>query len=282
MFTKNVFRSATISGIFGNFGETISNTWDKVSGFFNWWGSKDEALAQAEVIAELPKKLDATNPQSMIAAAEASEALVNNVAAIEGANLEHLAHDANQLASEIAQVKASVLHEVGEIDAALEVLDYNDHGMRLMETLSEGILAGKHFVTSALSSVLADAREYLPSSPAKRGPLSDIHRLKFMETVAASISATPLLTALENTMGLARDAMDVMPAPAFAGRANYAPLLQGSNGAAPRGDRIEVKFENHYHGEVDEKTIADGNDDLMRKMDAWWRTRQNETTRRGY
>ena len=43
-------------------------------------------------------------------------------------------------------------------------------------------------------------REYLPFSPAKRGPLRDIHRIKLMETIAMAIKPAPLLNAMDSSL----------------------------------------------------------------------------------
>lgn len=43
-------------------------------------------------------------------------------------------------------------------------------------------------------------RDYLPFSPAKTGPLRDIHRIRLMETIAMSIKPAPLLNAMDSSL----------------------------------------------------------------------------------
>ena len=178
--------------------------------------------------------------------------------------------------------QAEVTGTIADTSTQIEAVDYTYHGSRFMETLAAGILAGKHFVTDAIGSVLAEAREYLPSSPAKRGPLSDIHRLKFMETIASSINPAPLLDAIVNATGLARGAMDMEAQPIAIGGAGSNPVMASSNGLLVSADTFSVKFENHFHGNVDEAVVKFGNDDLIKQLETWWMKKQNEKKRRDY
>jgi TP901 family phage tail tape measure protein len=50
-------------------------------------------------------------------------------------------------------------------------------------------------------------RDFLPFSPAKTGPLKDIHRLKLMETIAASVRMEPLRNAMTRSTGVAMAAI---------------------------------------------------------------------------
>jgi len=44
-------------------------------------------------------------------------------------------------------------------------------------------------------------RDYLPFSPAKVGPLKDIHRIRLIETIAQTIKPAPAMAAMRETMG---------------------------------------------------------------------------------
>jgi hypothetical protein len=80
--------------------------------------------------------------------------------------------------------------------------------------------SGAHAVTDQIKATMQDVRNHLPSSPAKVGPLSDIHRLKFGETIASSIRAEPMVRAMRNAAAAAMAvAVPVAPAMAFANTA---------------------------------------------------------------
>ena len=96
-----------------------------------------------------------------------------------------------------AQVPDTVAQAMSKIDGILAATDFSERGVALMRTLADGIRAGIHHVVDATAEATQAIRDHLPSSPAKVGPLSDIHRLKFGETVAASIRAAPMVAAME-------------------------------------------------------------------------------------
>ncbi|MRI80705.1 phage tail tape measure protein [Aerococcaceae bacterium DSM 109653] len=60
-------------------------------------------------------------------------------------------------------------------------------GANIVGMIADGIKGAVGKVTGAISSVVSKIREYLPFSPAKTGPLKDIHRLNFGGTIADSI-----------------------------------------------------------------------------------------------
>jgi phage-related protein len=79
-------------------------------------------------------------------------------------------------------------------------------------------------------------REYLPFSPAKRGPLRDIHRIQLMETIAANIKPGPLMSAMENVTGAVASGAPGMLQPVAAGGGgfslNYSPSVSIMGGGA--------------------------------------------------
>ncbi len=96
------------------------------------------------------------------------------------------------------QVPEEVRAAVASADTILASTNFTDRGVALMRTLSEGIRAGTHLVVEATAAATQQVRDHLPSSPAKTGPLSDIHRLKFGETIAGSIRAEPMISAMKS------------------------------------------------------------------------------------
>lgn len=61
-------------------------------------------------------------------------------------------------------------------------------GKNIVGSIADGIKNGAKKVTEAIGGVVEKARNFLPFSPAKEGPLKDIHRLNFGGTIAESIS----------------------------------------------------------------------------------------------
>jgi tape measure domain-containing protein len=118
-----------------------------------------------------------------------------------------------------AAVAGAVRTAMGEVVSAVAAIDLTSHGMRLMDTLAAGIRARAGVVTGAIREVTQAVRDHLPSSPAKVGPLSDIHKLKFTETIAASIRPAPMVAAMRAAAAATLAAAMIAPvgAPALAG-----------------------------------------------------------------
>jgi hypothetical protein len=49
-----------------------------------------------------------------------------------------------------------------------------------------------------MKNIVQKIRNLLPFSPAKEGPLRDIHRIKLIETIAASLNPDPLFTRMKD------------------------------------------------------------------------------------
>lgn len=83
-----------------------------------------------------------------------------------------------------------------EATSYLASLSWHEQGVRLMETLAQGIRDGAVSAVAAVRDVAQELRDHLPSSPARLGPLSDLDRLNFGETIARSIDARPAAAAM--------------------------------------------------------------------------------------
>lgn len=56
-------------------------------------------------------------------------------------------------------------------------------------------------------------RNFLPFSPAKEGPLSDLHRVKLIETIAQTITPTPLLERMSKALEPAKTSIQPLLQP---------------------------------------------------------------------
>lgn len=95
--------------------------------------------------------------------------------------------------------------------------DFTSHGVRLMETLAAGIRQGARTAVAAVADTTRQMRDYLPHSPAKTGPLSDLHRVRFSETLALAIRPSPAVTAAKKiAAGMLAAVPLTLPAPTMA------------------------------------------------------------------
>ena len=66
--------------------------------------------------------------------------------------------------------------------------------------LASGIMAGVAKVKDCISKVAKVIRDHLPHSPAKTGPLKDLHKVKIVETIASTIRPLPLKNAMNKSL----------------------------------------------------------------------------------
>lgn len=89
-------------------------------------------------------------------------------------------------ASGVASAVTTVMQ--GAYDAVTSWFsNFMSAGANIVGMIADGIKGAVGKVTGAIGSVVSKIREYLPFSPAKTGPLKDIHRLNFGGTIADSI-----------------------------------------------------------------------------------------------
>lgn len=75
-------------------------------------------------------------------------------------------------------------------------------GINIINSLYEGMKSVVNKPVEVIRNVTDQVRDYLPFSPAKRGALRDIHRIKLMETIAGSIKPSPVLSAMDKITGM--------------------------------------------------------------------------------
>jgi hypothetical protein len=84
-------------------------------------------------------------------------------------------------------------------------------GKNIIMSIWNGIKALVNKPIEAIKSMVGKIRRYLPFSPAKEGPLTDIHKIRLVETIAEGIKPAPMLNKMRSVLKIAYDAM-VKPA----------------------------------------------------------------------
>lgn len=89
-------------------------------------------------------------------------------------------------------------------------------GGKIVEAIGDGIKAKWDQFISFWKGKVQELRDFLPFSPAKRGPLRDIHRIRLIETIAENIKPALLTQRMQQ---VANAVFNVQPSgtPAFAG-----------------------------------------------------------------
>jgi TP901 family phage tail tape measure protein len=89
-------------------------------------------------------------------------------------------------------------------------------GRHLVGELGRGIKDAAMAPVHAIAGIAASMRKYLPFSPAETGPLKDLHRVRIVETIASTMSPTPVMSAMRRVAAAAAIAVPIMVSPAMA------------------------------------------------------------------
>lgn len=91
-------------------------------------------------------------------------------------------------------------------------------GVNIVNSIWDGMKAAWNGLIGWFEDKIQGIRDYLPFSPAKVGPLKDIHKLKFVETIAQSIKPGKLTGVMQQTALIAKNTlMDAASKPSIIG-----------------------------------------------------------------
>lgn len=137
-------------------------------------------------------------------------------------------------------------------------------GMKIVRTIADGIRAAAAVPAEAMADVVQRVRNYLPFSPAKEGPLKDLHRVRLVETVASAVRPAPLVAAMRGATAAALTAVtsttmpELVPIPAYATSRDTAPAA----GAGPTVYNTTLQ-------------LGDGSRSAVEELEAWIRDPAN-------
>ena len=181
---------------------TIGGAWKFVKDLFSG-GTKEAAV---NIVAQDPAAISAANAE-----VEKLSGKLEALSAIDFSNT-------NAALTELQDKTAETIAKAGGIERAFSVAisaarsvlaaaNFESHGAALMRTFALGIRNGAGSAIAATRDVVGQIRDYLPHSPAKRGPLSDLNRVRFSETLAKAIKPAPAIAAVERVTSGMRNAL---------------------------------------------------------------------------
>ena len=109
-----------------------------------------------------------------------------------------------------------------------------DAGANLVTSLWAGMKSVANRPVEQMLSIVERIRRYLPYSPAKEGPLRDIHRIRLVETIAATLRPEPLVRAM-HAVTLAAAVAAPLPLTSLPGRSASSNWTTGSAKASDKG-----------------------------------------------
>lgn len=202
---------AAISGGFASVGSLASTVWDAIivplkAGWAQieaWFASlKWPALPKFEFLDTISAGFD-----TLVGKIEAGWAKVKALfssfklpsislpswmggSGIEGAaSVAATAEQASAAKAAVDAIAPAAVTAVTHTTATFSGVSFYSQGVAMMETLATGIRAGAASAVAAARDTVQKIRDHLPHSPAKVGPLSDLDRVQFGQTLATAISA---------------------------------------------------------------------------------------------
>jgi hypothetical protein len=99
-----------------------------------------------------------------------------------------------------------------KVKGIFESIDLYESGKAIIQSAIDGIMSMKDKIWAKVEEVVGGVRDYWPFSPAKVGPLSDIHKMDFAGPISDSIkkAENPLMRSMSNLSGTVRNAMPAL------------------------------------------------------------------------
>ncbi|WP_165603215.1 phage tail tape measure protein [Devosia elaeis] len=196
-----------ITGAFGGIGETlvgfISDAADMAGAAWNRVTSLFSSADAVDLAARDPASIErATAAANDLATALEGVAVLDMSAAQAGVNA--VSDAAANAINQAAGIPRAADDAVRAARSIVAQASFHNEGVSLMATLAAGIRAGAAQAVEAVRDTVQVMRDHLPHSPAKVGPLSDLHRVQFAETLADAVRPAPAIEAVRRmTAGMA-------------------------------------------------------------------------------
>lgn len=115
----------------------------------------------------------------------------------------------NAAQQKMENMRDKIRSVMDRIKGVFESINLYESGKAIIQSAIDGIMAMKDKIWAKVEEVVGGVRDYWPFSPAKRGPLSDIHRMDFAGPISDSIkrAENPLMRSMANLSGTVRSAM---------------------------------------------------------------------------
>nr|WP_295875676.1 hypothetical protein [uncultured Chitinophaga sp.] len=139
---------------------------------------------------------------------------------------------------------------------------FYDAGKNIVLAIARGIWAVSTAPLKGIMWIVKKIRNHLPFSPAKEGPLRDIHRIKLIETIAQGINPKPLYDSIRNVTGGVYNQLN-----------RPLPIMAGAGGGSSAFN-ITVNMNGGTRKDAD-----DISDTIKQQLEKWWRSKQHNDNR---
>lgn len=205
---KNIFGNifSTISNILGNIRNTVSNIWN---GIRNTISSVINGIRSVitSVFNGIRNTISSVLNGIRSTVSNVWNGIRNTITNVVNGIRNTISNIFNGLvgivSSAFSRVRNAVTNGItGAYNAVTgKIKDFFNAGKNIVGSIADGIKSAVGKVTGAIGNVASKIRNFLPFSPAKEGPLTDIHKLNFKGPIEDSIEdAIPDVQAKLNTM----------------------------------------------------------------------------------
>ena len=162
----------------------------------DWEGAWETVKSTAETIWESIKTYIST----------VAQAIWDNIKEKFGAVVDTVREKMEEALDKVTEIGNSILD-------FFSGLDLYESGKAIIQSAIDGIVAMKDSIVGKVEDIVGSIRNLWPFSPAKEGPLSDIHRMDFAGPIGTSIdrAENPIRRTMANLADTARNAFDMDP-----------------------------------------------------------------------
>jgi TP901 family phage tail tape measure protein len=129
-----------------------------------------------------------------------------------------------------------------------------DAGANVIKSIWEGMKSLAHKPVELIQNIVGKVRDFLPFSPAKTGPLKNLHKVRIVQTIAETMKPKPMVSAMAATMQAATG-QRIQGSPVNYGSGggvtvNFSPTI---NFAGPLTEEAKTQFLqmlNQYKGDI--------------------------------
>ncbi|GAE27030.1 hypothetical protein JCM9140_3142 [Halalkalibacter wakoensis JCM 9140] len=155
-----------------------------------------------------------------------------------------------------SQLVSSILDN---IKGFFDNLNLYDSGKAIIQSAIDGIMSMKRKITGVVEDIVGTVRDFWPFSPAKRGPLSDIHKMDF---------AGPISDSIDNARLPLEHAMDALAGNVFT-KIDTDGISFGNNEG--KIDGTTINFEGLFNGAIFNVRSQEDVEELARMLDEYMR-----------
>jgi hypothetical protein len=112
----------------------------------------------------------------------------------------------NKLKASAAAVPGAMRHAMSKAKAIVDAVDLTSSGVKIMQSLANGIRQAIPQVTAAMTAAAAEIKAHVPQSPAKKGPLRGLTGIGIMTEIARGMDARPMVEAMHRAAAATRRA----------------------------------------------------------------------------